>query len=203
MVRYSFRIITLVVEWGTKWSDASMEEEKPYPIWLVELILLVSFCYFLKFIYFETETETETETESACACMNWGGAEREDREYQAVCMLSAQNLMWVPNSGTMRWWPELKSRVGHLTNWSPRCCYFILFFNICVNVFCLFIYLFILREIERERERKHAHTCAQWRGRERDRERERERERENPKQAVIVIVDPNEELELTKWKLDT
>ena len=46
-----------------------------------------------------------------------GGAEREgDRESQAGSTLSSQSLMWGSNSWTERSWPELKSRVGHLTD---------------------------------------------------------------------------------------
>ena len=59
----------------------------------------------------------ETETE-------WVGRGRErgkDRESQAGSALSAQSLMWGLNSQTTRSWPEVKSRVGCLTDWITRC----------------------------------------------------------------------------------
>ena len=46
-----------------------------------------------------------------------GGAEREgERQSQAGFTLSAWRPMWGSNSQNMRSWPELKPRVGHLTD---------------------------------------------------------------------------------------
>ena len=45
------------------------------------------------------------------------GRERgRERESQAASALSAQSLRWDSNSRTVRAWPELKSRVGRITN---------------------------------------------------------------------------------------
>ena len=62
--------------------------------------------------------------------MSRGWAEREgERESQAGSPLLAQSPTWGLIPRTIRSWPELKSRVGHLTNWAtqaPQDCYFLL-----------------------------------------------------------------------------
>ena len=42
------------------------------------------------------------------------------RESQAGSTLSVQSPMWGLNSGTMRSWPKLKSRLRHLTEWATQ-----------------------------------------------------------------------------------
>ena len=50
-----------------------------------------------------------------------GGADREEeRESQEGSTLSAQSPMRGWNSWTMRLWPELRSRVGRLTDWATQ-----------------------------------------------------------------------------------
>ena len=73
--------------------------------------------YFLKFIYFERqrERERERERESKQGRGTERGRERKNPKQAPHC-LSAQSMMWGLNSRTVRSWPELKSRVGHLTN---------------------------------------------------------------------------------------
>ena len=63
------------------------------------------------FLYFERESER------TCT---WGrGKERgRERASKTGCTLSAQSLMWGSISWTLRSWPELKSRVGRLTDWA-------------------------------------------------------------------------------------
>ena len=41
------------------------------------------------------------------------------RKSQAGSILSVQSLMWGSSSLTRRSWPELKSRIGCLTDWAP------------------------------------------------------------------------------------
>ena len=41
------------------------------------------------------------------------------------------------NSQTVRWWPELRSRVGRLTNWAPQAPHFFLIFKKCLFKFLL------------------------------------------------------------------
>ena len=64
--------------------------------------------FFNAHLIFERERERESE--------RWGGAERKKgrEKSQAGSMLSAQSSI----SQTMRSWPELKPRIGHLTNWA-------------------------------------------------------------------------------------
>ena len=56
-----------------------------------------------------------------CEC-DWGrDREREgEGESQAVSELSVQSPTWSLNSRTLRSWPELKSRVEHLTDWTTQ-----------------------------------------------------------------------------------
>ena len=50
-----------------------------------------------------------------------GKGQREvETESQAGSALSAQSLTWGSNSWTMRSWPDLRSRVGHLTDWATQ-----------------------------------------------------------------------------------
>ena len=97
--------------------------------------------------------------ESVHACTRtWrGGAERERRESQAGSVLPAQSLLQGSVSQTMRSWPELKSKVGRLTE-PPR----------CPSMFFKFIYV----ESEREEEKMSGGGAV------------RERVREDPKQAL-------------------
>ena len=54
-------------------------------------------------------------------CGGGRGAEREgERDYQAGSALSAQSPTWGLNPWTMRSWPELKPRVGYLTDWATQ-----------------------------------------------------------------------------------
>ena len=62
------------------------------------------------FIYFEKER----------VCEQGRGKERGRKRIQAGSMLSAQSLMQGLNSCTVKSWPEIKPKVGHLTE-SPRC----------------------------------------------------------------------------------
>ena len=76
---------------------------------------------FFFYVYFERlHMHAHTHKQGA-----WGETERErqrdrerQRESQAGSVLSARSLMWALIPLTMRSWPELKSRVGHLTNYS-------------------------------------------------------------------------------------
>ena len=57
-----------------------------------------------------------------------GEAGQREWESQAGSALSTQNPVQCPNPRTMRSWPELKSRVGRLTNWAiqvPRNYFFL------------------------------------------------------------------------------
>ena len=48
------------------------------------------------------------------------GQREKDRESQAGSALSAQNHVWGSNWQTMKSWPELKSRIGCLTDWATQ-----------------------------------------------------------------------------------
>ena len=81
----------------------------------------------LKFIYLFWERERDREREEESSEEKGRGRERErDRESQAVSMLSAQSLMWGLIPRTMRSWPDLKARVGRLTDWATQTPLFLL-----------------------------------------------------------------------------
>ena len=67
---------------------------------------------FFNFIYLFWERKREWER----ACTQLGEGQREgETESQADSAPSTQSLMWGSNSQTVRSWPELRSRVGSLT----------------------------------------------------------------------------------------
>ena len=102
------------------------------------------FFFFFLFFFFNVYLFWETEREGESG----EGAERErgkERISGRLCALSVQISTQGLISQMMRSWPELISRVGHLTNWatrSPSCHFFPFFF------FVFFVSLF-LRETER------------------------------------------------------
>ena len=75
------------------------------------LFLFVSFSITCLFIYLERERENE-----------WGRGRKKgrERESQAGSTLSVQTPTWDSNSWTMKSWPELKSRMRQLTDWTTQ-----------------------------------------------------------------------------------
>ena len=78
-------------------------------------------CFFNRFIYLK-----EREKEGAWARMRGRGAERE-RIFKQTPRL-ARSLAWGSISGPMTSWPELKPRVGCLTDWATQVPHHTLFF---------------------------------------------------------------------------
>ena len=116
---YTYAVLDnlLTFKFQVSWSQSLSRGEyylNTYVCWsqcLKDVLCLLIFKYLL--IYFERERQRQHGR-------GRGKEKGRETESQAGSMLSAQSLGQGSNSQTTRSWPELKSRVWHLTNWDTQ-----------------------------------------------------------------------------------